>query len=168
MPQVSPRHIKGSVPNEIQPEAPLAAGLKQMREHSVRHLIVRQNGDVVGMLSDREIVDAAAASLETDAPTAAAFFAKPIAEVMVRPTHFLNEQSDLQEALAAFRDSGMTALPVLRDGETIGVVTHSDLFKVLGDLVAQRHQHSSAGGGFALLANPLVQNLLDLLGQAGI
>jgi len=99
-----------TIPSDLEP----AAALERMDEHGVRHLLVVDDEALVGVVSDRDLLD------RPDGPVRGVMDAWP---VVVRP-----DQTTASLSEEAVRRAG-GCFPVVRDGLLLGVVTELDLLR---------------------------------------
>lgn len=149
----------------VQSNAPIADALRTMRSEGIHHLVVRDQGAVIGVVSDRDIFDRGTAF---DGITL-----RPslhVSDVMIRLKQFATATMSLRDAVALLADSGASALPVFGARGLVGIITESDLLHVLGLLLTPSHNagESRATGGAVVLSNPLIQEAMRLLSEAGV
>ncbi|MEM9458624.1 MAG: CBS domain-containing protein [Myxococcota bacterium] len=105
-----------------------------MRAMSVRHLPVLGEGDqLVGVVSDRDLLAAAASSLDDeDAQQARAKSRRvPVDEIMTRSVRVAEPTTPLLDAAVMMREHKISCLPVVEDGALVGLLTETDLVNVL-------------------------------------
>jgi acetoin utilization protein AcuB len=126
----------------IKPDASLRDAGKLMKGCHVRHLPVVQGGNLVGLVTDRDL-NAAYPSPATSLSVAeiqAAWGQIPIAAVMRRQVIAVAPRTPLAEAARLMRDHKLEALLVLKGGEVVGIVTVSALLEALEILVNQAQE----------------------------
>jgi CBS domain-containing protein len=76
--------------------------------------------------------------------------------------------------MALMHEEGVSALPLVSRGKLSGIVTESDLLRILRTLLGavpadnEARDLDATEKGQVMLGNPLVQNLMKLLSEAGI
>jgi acetoin utilization protein AcuB len=115
----------------------LAEAAASMARHGVRHLPVVRRGRVVGLVSDRELLAArpSPATSLTTGEIRALLQQIPVAEIMVHEPAYVVPGTPLAEAVRLMRDQGLEALPVLRDGQLVGLLTEATALGVLATLL---------------------------------
>jgi acetoin utilization protein AcuB len=102
------------------------------------HLVVVERGEVVGVVSDRDVLRHLSPHVGTLAETArdAATLQKPVHFVMTRKPPTVTAESELGEVLDKFQQKDVTCLPVVDEhNKAVGIVTWRDLLKVLRALL---------------------------------
>lgn len=96
----------------------LGEALRMMRELSVHHLPVVQAGNLVGMVSDRDVRREFGRGRKED---------YPLTEVMTTSPVWVGPRMRLSEAVGRMLDAEVSSLPVLRDDELVGILTCVDV-----------------------------------------
>jgi acetoin utilization protein AcuB len=128
-------------PITIPPETGVSAALRLMREKKVRRFpVLDRHGALVGIVSDKDLLHVAPSPATTlaiwEIPE---LLAKVTVEkVMAREVITVSEETPLEEAARIMADNRIGGLPVMR-GETVaGIITETDLFKALLQLLGGR------------------------------
>ena len=113
----------------------LATARDLMAENNVRHLVVVEgDGDLAGILSDR---DSKLASLPLGSATdeADARFSRYtlVKSIMSNTPTFIEPDDSVEQAAQMMIDQHISALPVIRERELIGIITTTDLLRALID-----------------------------------
>lgn len=95
-----------------------------MRKHGFSQIPVRRRGQLVGSVSERTLSDLFATSEQTEA-----LGRKRIEEIMGDPFPQVSETTPIKVASTLLQFA--SAVMVLRAGEPVGILTKSDLLKVL-------------------------------------
>jgi CBS domain-containing protein len=116
--------VKGSKVVSVAALDPLEAVARTLSENRIGAVLVRDGaGDVLGLVSERDIVRAMASH-------GAAAVELPAAQIMTRSLHTVTPRSQVTEALALMTDRRVRHLPVLEeDGSLAGMVSIGDLVK---------------------------------------
>jgi acetoin utilization protein AcuB len=102
------------------PDTRLAEGRRLLDEHRIRHLPVVVDGRLAGIVSDRDLRSAGASGR----PTA-------VGEIMTPDPITVGPDTRVEEAAHLMLDRRLGGLPVVDDGELIGIVTSDDLLRAL-------------------------------------
>jgi acetoin utilization protein AcuB len=115
------------------------ASVREIFEHTgFHHLLVVDDGAVVGVLSDRDLLRHLSPYVGTAAETQrdAATLNKHVHQVMARHPVTLTPESELAEVLEKFRHKDVTCLPVVdAHGKVVGIVTWRDMLKLMGEVL---------------------------------
>jgi CBS domain-containing protein len=114
----------------VSPEATLLEVAGALAADEIGAVLVLQGGNVVGVLSERDITNHLAAGSETGHLTAADVMSTDVVSVDTRDT--------VLDVATQMRDAGVRHLPVFEDGRIAGVVSMRDLFGVLLDACADQ------------------------------
>ncbi len=148
----------------IESAAPLPEAFHRMREEDSHHLVVERGGDIVGIVSDRDLLfKGIPLHGEVLNPMLT------VAEVMTPLPRLLSEDSSVDEALELMVQYRTDALPVVRSGDLVQIVTQEDLLRLLTRLVQNGPTlRDATDRGRVAMANPVVQNVLNLVAEMGI
>ena len=122
-------HRKGADVITIWPGASLQSAVERMASRNIGALVVVDDeGKIVGMVSERDVVLALAASAEK-AP------AQSVTDVMSRRLLTCGPDDSLAELMAVMTEHRVRHLPVVDHGQLLGLVSIGDLVKArLGEL----------------------------------
>jgi CBS domain-containing protein len=119
-------------PVTISPDASAVEAARLMEDRGFRHLPVERNGELVGLVSDRDIMLGIGGAKDADLPLEGV--AQLVEDVMRTPV--ICVESDERGPVAAARmiEQKVGALPVPEDGRLVGIVTETNLVKAFRDL----------------------------------
>lgn len=129
------RDIMTPLPTGVTPVESVASAARIMRDAGIGTVLVLDNGQVSGIVTDRDIVVRALAE-GRDAQTTS------VGEVCSGDLITLGPDDDVTAALRLMREHGVRRLPVLDNGIPVGLVSIGDLAlwldegSVLGDVAA--------------------------------
>jgi acetoin utilization protein AcuB len=119
------------------------AALKRMREEKVRRFpVIDDRGKLVGIVSDKDLLYAApspATSL-TIHELHYLYSRITIDQVMTRKVITVDERAPLEEAARIMIDNKVGGLPILRDGELVGLITETDIFRTFMEMMGARDE----------------------------
>jgi citrate synthase len=104
------------------PEEFLVDAARRMHEHRVGSVIATKDAAVLGIVTERDLMEAAARSAD--------FSAVRVREVMTAPAESIGAGTDVALGLTTMRDRGYRHMPVVLDDELVGVVSIRDLARV--------------------------------------
>ena len=123
------REVMTPMPSTIQASEPAAEASRRMRELDVGSLVVvDDNGSVVGVLTDRDIVVRALAEGRDPNTTT-------VRDISSRELTTLSPDDSVEQAVQLMRDKAVRRLPVLEGGRPVGIVS-------IGDLSVERDRRS--------------------------
>jgi CBS domain-containing protein len=127
-------HRKGADVITIWPGASLQSAVERMASRNIGALVVVDDaGKIVGMVSERDVVLAMAASAEK-APV------QSVTDVMSRRLLTCSPDDSLAELMAVMTEHRVRHLPVVDNGQLLGLVSIGDLVKArLGELEFESH-----------------------------
>ncbi len=113
------REIMRTRVETISPRESAGAALERMRRARIRHLVVQDGGNVVGVVSDRDIV-----------PGSRRF--ETVGDIMRTPAVTCSPRTTVREAANLLRGRTIGCLPVVEEGRVAGIVTTTDLLDLIG------------------------------------
>ena len=112
-------------------DATASDAARKMREADIGPVIVADNGNIHGIVTDRDIVVRVIA--EGKDPTSTTLESICSDQVMT-----LEHDSPVGAAISMMKDNAIRRVPVVKDGHAVGIVT-------LGDLATEREPKSALG-----------------------
>lgn len=107
----------------IEPSASLRAASQALSGGRVGTVVVVDGSDVLGILSERDIVHAVAEGADPDEVA--------VASAMSRDPRYLTSGEDATAAIDVMLAAGIRHLPVFEEGELIGMISIRDLLGAL-------------------------------------
>jgi CBS domain-containing protein len=123
------RDVMAESPWHVEPSDSVEDAAKRMRDEDVGALLVVEDEELKGIVTDRDIVVKAVA--EGDKPGKA-----KIEDVCTADTTTVEADASIDDAIKAMREADVRRLPVVEDGKPIGIVS-------LGDLAIERDKDSA-------------------------
>jgi len=99
-------------------EATVADAINLMKKHSIRHLPVVEDGELLGWVTERDIREAYLASLIEQVS---------IGDIMIKDPITIAPEANLEEAAELLYRHGIGGLPVVDKGKLVGVITVADI-----------------------------------------
>ena len=118
----------------LMPETTAGDALALCREKRVRHLPVVEDGQLIGVVSDRDLRSATPAL--GDPARATALKEVRVSGVMAREVLTAHPEDPIEEAANTMRERRIGCLPVVENGELAGIITSSDVMEALVYLVS--------------------------------
>ena len=101
-------------------EASIAGTAQKMRDEQVGALFIEKNGELVGSVSDRELVRKAVADRKDLENTT-------VESIMTTPLNYIDSTKTLLDAQDKMRDLGVRHLAVREGGKVVGIISVGDL-----------------------------------------
>jgi acetoin utilization protein AcuB len=125
-------------PVTLGPEDSLATAVQTMRRHHVRRIPILLAGKLVGIVAEGDLKRASPSTLSDSAEEYERVMeGTPISRIMVARPITTVESAPLIEAVHTLRTTKFGSLPVLRDGQLVGILTDNDVLRFLHDLLGQ-------------------------------
>lgn len=143
------RHIMTAEVFTLAPEDSCGQALQELRRRRVRRAPVLEQGRLVGIVSERDLLrvlpgtPALASTCE-----GAECLELPVRRIMHAPVITLKPNDHLAAAARLMLDHRIGGVPVVHRGELKGIVTESDIFKALFGVL------TAAGGRTVLFEEP--------------
>ena len=122
----------------VSPSTSIAAAMKLIRERNIRRLPVIADGALVGIVSERDLLRAmpSPATILSVWEVPELIERMTVHDVMARPVVVVHPDTPIQEAAQLMVDRKMGGLPVVDDGQVVGMITETDIFRVFVTLCA--------------------------------
>ncbi|BCG46167.1 CBS domain protein [Citrifermentans bremense] len=161
-------------PITITPDISVTEALRLMGDKKIRRLpVVERNGKLVGIVSDRDLFQAS----PSPATSLAIWeihdlLAKlTVDKTMTTEVITVTEETPLEEAARIMVDRRIGGLPVMKGDALVGIITESDLFQALLELLGGRRKGvrltvttTGAKGTLADVAQTIYQAGGDIVG----
>lgn len=133
------QEIMTSDPVTVDATAPVAEALRILHDLDVRHVPVLDGGELVGMLSDRDVRESEVRGLEESVesgPSESPSLATPVAELMSTSLATVSPEDDVLDVIDLMLAQKVGALPVVEEhsGDLVGIVSYVDILRAARDL----------------------------------
>ncbi len=132
-----------SHPITIDVETSVTEALDFMRQNQVRRLpVLGKQGQLVGIVSEKDLLYASPSPATSLSVYEIGFLLSKLTvkEIMSREVITVEDDCPLEEAARMMVDHRIGGLPVVRDGQLVGIITETDLFKVFLEMLGAREQ----------------------------
>jgi len=123
-------------PIEVAPDITLQECSKLMSNNHVGSLIIKENEDLKGLITEQDIVrKAVAVGLDTEKTK--------VNEVMVKELTVIEPEKDIYDALVLMKKLNIRQLPVMENNNMVGLLTLKDILKIqptLFDLLVEKFE----------------------------
>lgn len=115
----------------VSPDASLADAYTLMVENEVRRLPVVDR-ELIGIITYSDILRHVPVSAEeVDEATRVLLTQRTVREVMTYSPMTINPSATIQEAAERMLEYQVSGLPVVRNGKVVGMITESDIFRLV-------------------------------------
>lgn len=124
----------------IAPDMPIVDALTLMKREKIRRTPVVKDGKLVGIVSDKDLLNASPSPATSLSVWEMNYLLSKITvkDVMTKEVMTVTEDTPIEEAARIMVDNKIGGLPVVRGGDVIGIITETDLFKILVELMGAR------------------------------
>ncbi len=149
-------------PITVTEETNIFDALDLMRRHRVRRLPVIRHGELVGIVTQLELMRVAPSPATTlSVFELNALLAKmPVKDVMTRDVYTVPPDATIEEAALLMRERQVGALPVLQGKKLVGIITETNIMDAFLELMGLRR----AGSRITLEVEDKVGVLADVAG----
>ena len=121
-------------PHSVDINGPISLAREFMREHQVHHLPVTEEGDLVGIISDRDIK--LVLGPDFDYPAEGEL---TVREVYQPDAYMVDVSLPLDEVLLTMADRHIGSAIVTKHGKLVGIFTVTDACRAYGEDLRRRH-----------------------------
>ncbi|HBH01950.1 MAG: hypothetical protein A2W08_05990 [Candidatus Rokubacteria bacterium RBG_16_73_20] len=113
----------------VSPKTTLPEALGLMQQRGIRHLPVVEGGELVGIVSDRDLKRVMASPATTLERHELAYLLSKLAlaDFMTRSVTTVGPRHPVEEAARIMMKERISALPVIEEGRLVGIVTETDV-----------------------------------------
>ncbi len=113
---------KGRHVHHVAEDASVLDAARLMNQHRIGAVVVTQGAKVIGIFTERDLLNRVVAARRDPAATL-------VHEVMSSPVACCTPQTDRNECLAVMRNRRFRHLPVVEDGQLVGIISSGDLLE---------------------------------------
>jgi acetoin utilization protein AcuB len=125
-------------PVTLGPEDSLMRALEVMRLHSIRRIPIVVGDTLVGLVVEGDLKRAQPSALsDSQQEFNQVMEETPVSRIMISRPVCVTEETPLVDAATTLRETKFGALPVLREGRLVGIVTDIDLVACLVRLLSE-------------------------------
>lgn len=129
------KDIMSPYPMTVEASAPVREAKKLMVENTFRHLPVVENGNLAGVISDRDIKLAQAVSDDTQFDAS-----KKVGDICVRNAYAVDASEHAKKVLAMMGKERIGSALVTENGQLVGIFTAVDACKSFAGYLSE-HDH---------------------------
>jgi acetoin utilization protein AcuB len=126
----------------ISPDDPINEVLAMFRNEHIRRAPVMKEGKLVGIVSERDLLNASPSSATTLSVWELNYLISKVTvkNVMTKKVITVDAETPIEEAARIMADKKIGGLPVMSSGKVVGMITETDLFKILLELMGARQK----------------------------
>ena len=131
------KHRMTPSPITVAPDTSFPEAFRVIREKGIRYLpVVDSRGRLIGIVTQTDLLHASPSSATTLTVFEVNYLLAhlQVQEVMSSPIT-VPDDAPVEEAARIMVEKGISCLPVMRDGELVGIITETDIFKAFVEIL---------------------------------
>jgi acetoin utilization protein AcuB len=126
----------------LTPEMAGTDALALFRKEHIRRAPVVKNGKLVGIVSDKDLMNASPSTVISLSVWEINYLISKIKvlDVMTKKVLTVKADTPIEEAARIMADNKIGGLPVIDEGNVVGMITETDLFKIFLELMGAREK----------------------------
>jgi acetoin utilization protein AcuB len=126
----------------VSPDMPINDCLAMFRKEHIRRAPVMKGGKLVGIVSERDLLNATPSSVTTLSIWELNYLISKVTikNVMAKKVITVDQDTPIEEAARIMADKKIGGVPVLSSGKVVGIITETDLFKIFLELMGARQK----------------------------
>jgi len=126
----------------VSPEDPINEVLAMFRNEHIRRAPVMKEGKLVGIVSERDLLNASPSSATTLSVWEMNYLISKVKvkNVMSKKVITVDADTPIEEAARIMADKKIGGVPVVSSDKVVGMITETDLFKILLELMGARQK----------------------------
>ena len=126
----------------VTPEIPINDVLAMFRKERIRRAPVIEHGKLVGIVSERDLLNAAPSSVTTLSVWEMHYLISKVTvrDVMSEEVFTVDQDTPIEEAARIMADRKIGGVPVMSGDNVVGIITETDLFKIFLELMGARQK----------------------------
>ncbi|HEX7593851.1 MAG TPA: CBS and ACT domain-containing protein [Anaerolineae bacterium] len=125
----------------VHPDTPFEDALQLLREKKIRRLpVVDKQGSVVGIVVEKDLLYASPSPATSLSVFEVHYLLSKlqVKDVMTKRVIAVGEDCPLEEAARIMIDHKIGSLPIVRGKELVGIITETDIFRVMAEALGGR------------------------------
>jgi acetoin utilization protein AcuB len=130
-------------PVTVTPDTAVSEALNVMRQAAVRRMpVLDKRGRLVGIVAEKDLLYASPSPATSLNVYEIGYLLSKlkIKEIMAKDVVTITEDAPLEEAARTMADNAVSGLPVVRGDELVGIITETDIFKVMLEMLGARDE----------------------------
>ncbi len=126
----------------VNPGMPINEALTLMRKERIRRTPVIKDGQLVGIVSDKDLLNASPSPATSLSIWEMNYLLSKITvrDVMTKDVQTVTHDTPIEDAARIMADNKIGGLPVVKDDKVVGIITETDLFKIFLEMMGAREQ----------------------------
>jgi len=126
----------------VPPDLPINEAINLMKREHIRRLPVIQDGKLVGIVSDKDLLNASPSPATSLSVWELNYLISKITvkDVMAKKVLTVTEDTPIEEAARIMVDNKIGGLPVMRGDKVVGIITETNLFRIFLELMGAREK----------------------------
>ena len=126
----------------VSPEDPINEVLAMFRNEHIRRAPVMKDGKLAGIVSERDLLNASPSSATTLSVWEMNYLISKVKvkNVMSKKVITVDADTPIEEAARIMADKKIGGVPVVSSDKVVGMITETDLFKILLELMGARQK----------------------------
>ncbi len=126
----------------VTPETPIHDALVMFKKEHIRRAPVIKDGKLVGIVSQGDLLNASPSPVSSLSVWEMNYLISKVTvkQVMTKKVKSIDVNTPIEEAARIMADSKIGGMPVMRSGVIAGMITETDLFKILLELMGAREK----------------------------
>lgn len=155
------REHMSTSPINISPGTPILEALNMMKKQKIRHLPVVEKGKLVGLVTEGTLLTVSPSPATTLSVFEINYLMSKmvVKEVMIKQPIVIAPTASIEEAALIMREHRVGCLPVVENGQLVGIITQTDVFEAMIKIFGLR----KAGTRLVLETSDRVGALADVL-----
>jgi CBS domain-containing protein len=125
---------KGHEVWSVDADEPVLGAIQMMADRHVGALPVTRDGELVGVISERDYARKVILLIRSSAET-------PVWQIMSSPVVTVTPDEDVRQCMQLMTDKRIRHLPVVQDGRMVGMISIGDLVRVVIEEQDQTIEH---------------------------
>jgi acetoin utilization protein AcuB len=130
-------------PVTVSPNTSVSEALNLMRKNDVRRMpVLDKKNRLVGIVAEKDLLYASPSPATSLNVYEIGYLLSKlkIREIMSENVITVTEDAPLEEAARIMADNGISGLPVMRDRDLVGIITETDIFKAMLEMMGARDE----------------------------
>jgi acetoin utilization protein AcuB len=127
----------------VHPDTPFEDALLTLREKKIRRLpVIDKQGNLVGIVVEKDLLYASPSPATSLSVFEVHYLLSKlqVKDVMTKRVITVGEDCPLEEAARIMIDNKIGSLPVVQDRKVVGIITETDIFKIMAEALGGREK----------------------------